>query len=459
MKKQVPVTKNQKLVVTIEDLTYQGMGVAKVDGYPLFIDGALVGEEVEVHVVKVGKNFGFAKVTNYLKTSPDRAFDVDKVYLQTGIAPLQHLTYPAQLEFKRKLVVDLLNKVHLNNLTVAPTMGMKDPYHYRNKAQVPVREVNGQLEIGFFKRNSHDFMPLEDFLIQDEKIDETLLKVRDILRVSGVSAYDEANNTGMIRHLMVRRGYYSHEIMVVLVTRVKKVPNLDQIVYLIQQQCPEVTSIMQNINPDKTNVILGKKTIKLAGKATIQDTLNDLKFDISAQSFYQVNPQQTEKLYNEAIKKAQLTGNETVIDAYCGIGTISLNMAKHAKKVYGVEIVPEAIEDAKHNASLNNLDNLEFEVGEAETWMANWQKAGIKPDVIMVDPPRKGLTTSLIESATAMEPKKIVYVSCNPATLVRDITEFMERGYHVTQPIQPVDQFPQTTHVESVTVLERTQND
>ena len=258
----------------------------------------------------------------------------------------------------------------------------------------------------------------------------------------------------MIRHILVRRGYYSHEAMVVLVSRVRKIPNLDQIAFLIQQQCPDVKSVILNVNPDKTNVILGKKTIKLAGKDTIQDTLNGLKFDISAQSFYQVNPQQTEKLYQLAIENAELTGKETVIDAYCGIGTISLNMAKFAKKVYGVEIVPEAIEDAKHNASLNDLDNLDFEVGEAEVWMERWQKQGIKPDVIMVDPPRKGLTSSLIQSAVAMEPKKVVYVSCNPATLVRDIQEFMELGYQVIKPIQPVDQFPQTTHVESVTVLE-----
>ncbi len=270
-----------------------------------------------------------------------------------------------------------------------------------------------------------------------------------------MTAYDEATHSGILRHIMVRRGHYSKEVMVVLVTRTNKLPNKEAIVNEIMAACPDVVSLQQNINSKQTNVILGDKTQVLAGKEYITDQLNGLKFEISARSFYQVNPTQTEKLYQEAIKRAGLTGNETVIDAYCGIGTISLSMVKHAKKVYGVEIVEAAIADAKKNAALNNLDNLEFEVGNAEDWMATWQEQGIKPDVIMVDPPRKGLTQSLIESAAKMQPKKIVYVSCNPATLVRDLQSFMELGYDVTQPILPVDQFPQTAHVETVTVLER----
>ena len=240
-----------------------------------------------------------------------------------------------------------------------------------------------------------------------------------------------------------------------IVTNGKSFPHGDQIANEIIKSMPDVKSVIQNVNNRNTNVILGDHDIVLAGASTITDTLNGLKFKISAHSFYQVNPQQTEVLYNEAIKQAGLTGNETVIDAYCGIGTISLNLAKHARKVYGVEIVPEAIADAKTNAQLNHIDNVDFEVGNAEEWMAKWESQGIKPDVIMVDPPRKGLTTSLIHSAVAMNPKKIVYVSCNPATLVRDIQQFMDEGYHVSQPIQPVDQFPMTQHVESITVMTR----
>ncbi len=359
------------------------------------------------------------------------------------------------MKFKQKLVSDLLQKAHLADLAVEQTLGMAEPYAYRNKAQVPVRELDGKLTAGFFKRGSHNFLPLTDFLIQDKRIDEVIQKVLAILQKNQVTAYDEATHSGILRHIMVRRGHYSKEVMVVLVTRTNKLLNKEAIVNEIMAACPDVVSLQQNINSKQTNVILGDKTQVLAGKEYITDQLNGLKFEISAKSFYQVNPTQTEKLYQEAIKRAGLTGSETVIDAYCGIGTISLSMAKHAKKVYGVEIVEAAIADAKKNAALNNLDNLEFEVGNAEDWMATWQEQGIKPDVIMVDPPRKGLTQSLIESATKMQPQKIVYVSCNPATLVRDLQSFMELGYDVTQPILPVDQFPQTAHVETVTVLER----
>ena len=459
MKRNLPVTKNQKLTATIMDLTYQGMGVAKVDGYSLFCDDALPGEKVVLHVLKTGKNFGYAKVVERLTTSPERVTGKGKAYSQTGIAPLQHLAYPAQLKFKQKLVSDLLQKAHLDALDVALTLGMQVPYAYRNKAQVPVREINGELKAGFFKRGSHNFLPLDDFLIQDKRIDEVIQAILQILQKYHITAYDEATHIGTLRHIMVRRGHYSNEVMVVLVTRTKKLPHKDEIVAEIIAKCPDVVSLQQNINSKQTNVILGDETHVLAGKEYITDQLNGLKFEISAKSFYQVNPTQTERLYQEAIKRAGLTGKETVIDAYCGIGTISLSMAKHAKKVYGVEIVEAAIADAKKNAALNGLDNLEFEVGNAEDWMATWQKQGIRPDVIMVDPPRKGLTQSLIQSATKMRPKKIVYVSCNPATLVRDLQSFMESGYTVRQPILPVDQFPQTAHVESVTVLERTQND
>ena len=263
----------------------------------------------------------------------------------------------------------------------------------------------------------------------------------------------------MIRHLMVRIGHYSREAMVVIVTKNGRLPHDREIAEKIVAACPDVVSVMQNVNRDRTNVILGQKTKLLFGKDHIKDTLNGLEFEISAQSFYQVNPVQTEKLYQTAVKFANLTGEETAIDAYCGIGTISLSLAEKCRAVYGVEIVEVAIEDAKHNAELNELDNLRFEVGNAEDWMAKWKEKGIRPNVIMVDPPRKGLTESLIESATGMNPDRIVYVSCNPATLVRDIQSLMEKGYHVEGRIQPVDQFPQTAHVESVVVMERPQID
>lgn len=456
MKSKAPVSKNERLDVTITDLTYQGLGVAKVEDFPLFIENTLPGEEVTIQVTKVQSHYGFARAVAWTQESPDRVKDVDKTYRQTGIAPLQHLAYPAQLKFKQHQIAELFSKSH-QDVEVAPTMGMDNPTQYRNKAQVPVRMIKGQLETGFYRQHSHELIPLTDFYIQDPAIDAAIIKVRDLLRQFEIPAYNEVSDKGVIRNIMVRRGYYSHEMMIVLISRTQKIPSQAQLVDQIHQALPEVTSIVLNVNAKKTNVIMGNVTRVLYGKPTIEDTLMGLTFAISARSFYQVNPQQTEKLYQMAIDKAGLTGAETVIDAYCGIGTISLALAKHAKQVYGVEIVPEAIEDAKVNAQKNHLSNVTFAVNKAEDQMAEWQAAGIKPDVIVVDPPRKGLAESLIDSAAKMAPKKIVYVSCNPATLVRDVARFTELGYHVDGPVQPVDQFPQTPHVESVTVLERTE--
>lgn len=455
MKKMVPVEKNQNYDVDISDLTYQGLGVAKIDDFPIFIENALPTENVTMKVIKVKKNFAFGRVIKINKKSKDRVELVDKAYTQTGIAPLQHLKYDAQLKFKQHQIEVDFDKMKLD-VEVSPTIGMDDPTHYRNKAQIPVRLIDGKLQTGFYRKHSHDLVPIENFYIQDPKIDEAIVVVRDILRKFRVQPYDEEANKGVVRNIMVRRGYYSHEMMIVLITRTEKLPSSGEIVAEIRKSLPDVKSIVQNVNPQKTNALMGKENKPLAGKSTIEDTLLGLKFDISASSFYQVNPVQTEKLYDLATKKADLSADDVVIDAYCGIGTISLSMARIAKQVYGVEIVPEAVEDAKKNAKLNNLTNVHFVAGKAEEQMAKWQEDGLKPDVISVDPPRKGLEASLIESVIKMQPKRVVYVSCNPATLARDVKLFTEQGYEVNQPVQPVDQFPQTVHVESITVLERT---
>lgn len=456
MKQHAPVKKNDELTVTITDLTYQGLGVAKVDGYPLFVTGALPAERVVIHVTKVQKNFGYARVVWWETTSPDRTAAPNKVLTQTGIAPLAHLSYAAQLRFKRKLITDLLQKAHLE-IEVAPVMGMDDPWHYRNKAQVPVREVDGHLRTGFYRQRSHQFVPVTDYGIQDERIDAILQVVCTVCDLYKVPAYDEEHHRGVLRHIMVRRGYYSHEVMVVLVTRTRKLPHAQEIAAQIMQRCPDVVGVMHNVNPKRTNVIMGETTTVLAGQPTIADELNGVRFAVSAQSFYQVNPQQTERLYATAVERAHLTPEMTAVDAYCGIGTITLTVARHVKHVYGVEVVPEAIKDARRNAALNGITNATFAVGTAQEWMAKWADQGIRPDVVFVDPPRKGLTPDLIASIAQMAPQRVVYVSCNPATLVRDLQQFMQKGYRVSAPIQPVDQFPQTVHVESVTVLERTE--
>ena len=452
MKFKAPVTKNQEFEGEVIDLTYQGLGVVKVGDFPVFVVNAIPGEVVRVGITKVQKNFAFGRVIRRLKESADRNEDVNQDAITTGIAPLANLKYDAQLRFKRQQVVELFSKVHLD-VEVAETIGMETPTGYRNKAQVPVRMVKGQLETGFYRRNSHNLVPIEDYYIQDPEIDKALLVVRDILRKYHVTPYDEFTHSGVIRTVMIRRGYYSHEMMVVLVTRSKKISLVEEIVREIREALPEVRSIIQNVNPDKTNVIMGSQNNILWGEKVIKDTLLGKEFEIGPLSFYQVNPQTTEVLYKLAADKAQLTGDETVIDAYSGIGTISLTIADKAREVVGVEIVEGAVEDAKRNAKLNKVNNVRFELGKAEEKMVEWADADVQPDVIFVDPPRKGLTTELIEAVGKMAPRKLVYISCNPATLVRDAEQLVAQGYKIEGPVQPVDQFPQTTHIESVTVF------
>lgn len=450
-----PVNKNEEFTLEILDLTHDGLGVAKVDNYPIFIEGALTGERVHFKIVKAGKKFGFGKLLNVAEQSPDRVELTDKVYSQTGTMPLQHLSYEAQLRFKKQQVINALERIaKLPDISVNDTVGMEYPFGYRNKAQVPVREVDGKLTTGFFRKNSHDFIPLENFVIQDPKIDKAIITVRDILRDYSIKSYDETNHIGDLRHIIVRRGYFTKELMIVLVTRSASLHREEEVVRKIKEQLPELVSLVHNINPHKTNVILGKESTVLFGEDRYHDVLLGDTFTISHQSFYQVNPLQTEKLYQTAVDFAELTGNETVIDAYCGIGTLTLALAKKAKHVYGIEIVEPAIGNAKLNAKQNQVTNVSFEVGAAEKWIVNKVNEGGKVDVVVVDPPRKGLAQEFIDAVLEIKPSRMVYVSCNPATLARDLQLLSKGGYDVIK-VQPVDMFPQTTHVETIVLLQR----
>lgn len=429
------------------------MGVAKIDGYPLFIENALPGERVEVLVVKVGNKFGYGKVEKWLTESPDRQPLKDNRLLRTGIAPLAHLNYEQQLLFKQKQVENVMSKIaKMPEVDILPTIPMENPVGYRNKAQIPVRRMDGRLATGFYKKNSHELVEIEDYYIQDPAIDEAIKRVRDILQRFQVRGYNEAKNEGQIRHIIIRRGHYSHEMMVVLVTRKEKFFKGKEIASIIHEELPEVVSVIQNINEEKTNVILGDKEKVLYGRSYIEDQLLGKTYRISSKSFYQVNTEQTEKLYQTAIEFAALQKEDTVIDAYSGIGTIGLSLADKVKEVYGMELVPEAIEDAQFNALTNKIENAHYEVGKAETVMKKWQDKGVKPSVIVVDPPRKGLDARFIASAIDMAPAKLVYISCNPATFARDAKLFAESGYEVKK-VQPVDLFPQTHHVELVALL------
>lgn len=453
MKEKLSVKKNERYTLDIIDLSYEGMGVAKIDGYPLFIENALPGERVEVLVVKAGNKFGYGKVEKWLTESPDRQPLKDNRLLRTGIAPLAHLNYEQQLLFKQKQVENVMSKIaKMPEVDILPTIPMENPIGYRNKAQIPVRRIDGRLATGFYKKNSHELVEIEDYYIQDPAIDEAIKRVRDILQRFQVRGYNEAKNEGQIRHIIIRRGHYSHEMMVVLVTRKEKFFKGKEIASIIHEELPEVVSVIQNINEEKTNVILGDKEKVLYGRSYIEDQLLGKTYRISSKSFYQVNTEQTEKLYQTAIEFAALQKEDTVIDAYSGIGTIGLSLADKVKEVYGMELVPEAIEDAQFNALTNKIENAHYEVGKAETVMKKWQDKGVKPSVIVVDPPRKGLDARFIASAIDMAPAKLVYISCNPATFARDAKLFAESGYEVKK-VQPVDLFPQTHHVELVALL------
>ena len=337
-------------------------------------------------------------------------------------------------------------------MEVPLTLGMDHPVQYRNKAQVPVRRVNGQVETGFFRKNSHDLMPIEDFYIQDPVIDQVIVALRDLLRRYDLKPYDEKEQSGLIRNLVVRRGHHSGEIMVILVTTRPKIFRVEQLIEQVIKQFPEIVSVMQNINDQNTNAIFGKEWRVLYGQDYITDQMLGNSFQISGPAFYQVNTEMAEKLYQTAIDFAELSEEDVVIDAYSGIGTIGLSVAKHVKDVYGVEVIPEAVENSQKNASINGITNAHYVADSAENAMTKWSKNGIKPDVIIVDPPRKGLTESFIKASVAMQPEKITYVSCNPATMARDIKLYQELGYELKK-VQPVDLFPQTHHVECVALL------
>lgn len=445
--------KNQIVELEITDLSYEAMGVAHYEGLTIFVNSALPGEIVKAEILKVKKKFAFAKIEKIIKESPDRVKVQLNQWVQTGLASLAHIKYDKQLEFKRNQVVNLLHKADLDQIKVDQTLPSPEETGYRNKAQVPVRAVNGQLEIGFFRRHSHDLVPLTNFFTTDPEIDRVLIAVRDILRKYKVPAYDEVHNKGEVRYLDVRRSKATGEIMVILVCLHRDFPQLPKVAAEISQ-IPDVTSIILNHNPKKTNVILGKNDYVVFGEDHITDKIGDVKFRISPQSFFQINSLQTPRLYNLAIEKANLKPDDVVIDAYSGIGTIGLSVAKHVKAVRGMEVIKPAVEDANANAKLNGITNAEYVVGKAEEVMPPWANEGLKTDVIFVDPPRKGLTPEFIDAAVKTNPKKIVYISCNPATQVRDLQLFREQGYDFNE-ISPVDMFPQTPHVESVAVLER----
>jgi 23S rRNA (uracil1939-C5)-methyltransferase len=456
---QVP-EKNKNYITEITGMTHEGQGVGRIDGFAVFVDGALEGEQAEIKIIKLNKSYAVGKLINVLRSSPDRTAPFCGAYKRCGGCSLQHMDYKAQLIFKKKLVSDSLERIGgLKNVAVHDTIGMDTPFNYRNKAQFPVAAVNGNIITGFYAARSHDVIQSEKCGIQDVISDRIRKVVGSFICEKGISVYDEKTGRGLVRHIMTRVGFNTGEVMVVLVINGSSLPHADELVRLLTKAGENgdsgegvVKSIYLNMNTKNTNVILGDKNILLYGSETITDTIGKYKFNISPHSFFQVNPVQTEVLYRKALEYAGLTGTETVFDLYCGTGTISLFLSEKAAKVIGVEVVEAAVDDARKNAVINGVSNAEFFVGEAEKVVPDLYGKGLRADVVVLDPPRKGCDESLLQLLADMQPDRIVYVSCNPSTLARDLKFLAEHGFNI-QEAQPVDMFPWTSHVECVVLI------
>ena len=451
--KQLPVKKNEIYDVEITSITHNGLGVGKIDNFPIFIKNALPGESISVKVIAIKKNFAVGRVIEIYQENEFRVKPKCSIYKDCGGCNLQHLSYSGQLKIKKDLVKEQFKRIGKLDVEVNDCIGMENSFRYRNKTQVPFGTVNNKIVAGFYKENTHEIIDMPGCDIQDEIMDNIISYMKKIAVKYEIIPYNEELNIGNLRHVIVRKGYITNEYMITLVTKDNDITNYEKIVNELINEFPLVKSIIQNINPLKTNTIMGDKQRVLYGEEYIFDYIGDVKFAISSRSFYQVNPVQTKKLYDIILEYAKLTGQETIIDAYCGIGTIGLYLSQQAKAIYGVEIVPDAIKDAKLNARLNNFNNAHYEVGKAEEVIKKWQKENINPDIIIVDPPRKGCDKTFLDTVINMKIPKFIYVSCDPATLARDINT-LSAHYNILE-IQPVDMFPQTMHVETVCLLSR----
>lgn len=450
-----PVQLGRTYTFAITGLGHSGEGVGRVEDFTVFIRYALPGETVTVMITEVRANFARGRLLSVANPHAQRVEAPCQVYEACGGCQLQHLSYAGQLAVKRQAVSDAMLRIgKLPDAEVKMVLGMDEPWHYRNKAQFPVGRKNGAFVTGCFAEGTHDIVPTEGCLIQHLLNDRLLAEIRRIASKVGIVPYDEGTGKGDLRHVMGRVGIATGEVMAVLVTANANFQGKADLIQQLKSAMPQLRAILQNINPEKTNVILGQDTRVLWGASAIRDRIGKFEFQISAESFFQVNAVQTEILYATAVQAAGLTGKETVFDLYSGTGTISLFLAEHASRVYGVEYSRAAVADAGRNASFNKVHNVEFIAGDVAEKIVELERKGVRPDVIVMDPPRAGCEEIVLKTAAAMGPARIVYVSCNPATLARDLAILQELGYGTTR-IQPVDMFPQTYHVETVCLIER----
>ena len=443
------LSKNKEYVVDIVDIGQGGVGIGKYEGFTVFVEGGLIQDKVKVRINKSKKNYAVGDIVEIIEKSP---FRVDRIcsddLKDCGGCQIQELDYNKQLELKTNEVKQVISRIgKLENVEIHETIGMQSPCRYRNKAQFPIQNINGSTAIGFYKKKSHDVIPTDMCVIQHDINDKIIKIIKTYIQAYNVSIYNETTHTGVLRHLVTKVGFTTNEVMVVLVANGTNLPHLNELASVLKENILGFKTLVLNVNKAKTNVILGKENKVIYGNGKINDYIGDLVFEISPLSFFQVNPVQTEVLYNKALEYAELKENDTVFDIYCGIGSISLFLAQKATKVYGIEIVEDAIKDAKINAKLNNLNNVEFYVGKAEEVVPKMYSEGKTANVVVVDPPRKGCDEKVLDTIVSMKPDRVVYVSCNPSTLARDLAYLDERGYKCVE-IQPVDMFPHTMQVE-----------
>lgn len=450
---EVPVKKNKEYLVEIIDQGFEGEGIAKIEGFTIFIEGAIKGEKCRILIVKVTSSHAFGKLVEILEKSKYRVEPDCATYKRCGGCNLRHIDYEETLNIKQNTVQNLVNKTLNNKIKVEMTVGMGNPYNYRNKAQYPVGfDKSGEPVMGVYAKRTHEIIPMRNCMIQNPVSEKIANVVLGFFIKNNIQIYNEKNGEGLLRHIVIKVGIKTHEIMCILVLNKKELKKEKELIKVLIREFPEIKTIVKNYNMKNTNVILGNENEVIYGDGYIYDELGDYTFKISPLSFYQINPIQTEALYNIAIEMADLKKTDTLFDLYCGIGTIGIFASPYVNRVYGIEIVKQAIEDAKENANINNIRNIEFFAGDVEKVFENVLKEhNVKPDVIFVDPPRKGLDKHTIENILNIKPEKIVYISCNPASLVRDL-KLLEESYEIKK-IQPVDMFPFTSHVECVVAM------
>lgn len=443
----------EKYEFKITGLSHQGEGIGRVNNFAIFVIGAIPGEKVQVEIRAIKKNFAQGRLIKIIEPVSFRTEAPCTYFGQCGGCQLQHINYEKQLEFKTQQVKDTLSKIGGIDIDVENTLGMAYPWRYRNKGHFHLDKINREIKIGFYEPDTHDFVPAKESLLFSSVINHLLGYLEEQLTLAEVSVYERTVGQGYLRNIMVRESRATGEIMLIFVTN-EDTWLLDEVVRSVLAVFPQVKSVYHNINKSTKSVILGSKFKRISGQAFLQDTIGSFIFKISPQSFFQVNNEQALILYEKALEYANLSGKETVIDAYCGIGSIAIYLANQARRVIGIEVVEEAIEDAKENAKLNHVSNTEFIVGRAEKWLPRWVEEGDRADVILVDPPRKGCGQEVLEAIVKAKPERVVYVSCNPATLARDLKYLVANGYEIRK-VQPVDLFPQTGHVECVVLMSR----